>query len=123
MIGQVARLLDTYFSGINTHDGQQAASVFAADGAVNPNDSAEVERFAEGISTSTDDRIEVLSIRPKRFAGRPGQYVHVRFRSRQDSSLGPNGESCTHWDLYYKMINHGSHLLLLGATNVSNRGC
>jgi hypothetical protein len=122
-LAKVAKVLDTYFIGINEHDGQKAASVFAANGSVNPNDPAQVEHFAQGISTTQDDKISVVSIKSASFNGQTGLAVRVHFRSQQDASLGPNNEACTNWTLTQKLVAAGSSYKLLGAQDVVSAAC
>ncbi|HEV2885877.1 MAG TPA: hypothetical protein VGX49_03110, partial [Jatrophihabitans sp.] len=122
-LAQVAKLLDTYFTGINNHDAEQAASVFAANGAVNPNDPHQVEAFGRGISTSTDDHIVVLSITSANFNDQPGLAVRTHFRSQQAASMGPNNETCTNWALTEKLVRVGGGYELLGSGDVLHTSC
>jgi hypothetical protein len=122
-VNEVAELLDTYFTGINTHDVDRAVSVFAANGAVNPNDPRQVAAFAKGVSTSTDDNIVVLSISPADFKGESGIAVRTTFRSRQAAALGPDNQTCTNWSLTEKLVPAGSGYQLLGSQDVRHSSC
>lgn len=120
---QVARLLDTYFTGINNHDARQAASVFAPNGSVNPNNPTEIKRFAHGISTTHDDLITVLSITDSTFAQQPGLAVSLRFRSHQSAALGRNKETCTKWALTEELVQVGAGYKLFGSKDSADQAC
>jgi hypothetical protein len=119
-VKQVAKMFDTYFAGVNNHDAQSAVSVFDPGGLINPHDPDQVNRFAEGTSTSTDDRVVIDSIRPSA----PGHLaVSVRFRSRQDPAYGPDGETCTLWKLQYDLVKHGSVYLIRSTPHNAHKPC
>lgn len=120
---QVAAVLDTYFSGINEHNGRKAAGVFASNGSINPHDPKQVAAFTHGISTTHDDEIAVESIRPASFGGEPGLAVRLRFRSRQEASLGPHDETCTDWSLTQKLVAAVNRYKLLGSERVVENAC
>ncbi len=122
-VTEVAQLLDTYFTGINTHDVNRAVSVFAANGVVNPNDPRQVAAFGRGISTSQDDHIVVLSVSPADFDGESGLAVRTTFRSRQAASLGPDNQTCTNWSLTEKLVSVGNGYQLLGSQDVRHSSC
>lgn len=122
-VTEVAKLLDTYFAGINAHDVDRAVSVFAANGTVNPNDPRQVAAFGRGVSTSRDDNIVVLSISPASFGGESGLAVRTSFRSRQAASFGPENQTCTNWFLTEKLVAVGSEYQLLGSQDVSHSSC
>lgn len=122
-VDEVAQLLDTYFTGINSHDVDRAVSVFAATGAINPNDPRQVAAFGRGISTSRDDEIVIRSIAPAEFDGEPGLAVRTTFRSRQAASLGPDNQTCTNWSLTEKLVSVDSGYQLLGSQDVRHSSC
>lgn len=116
-----ASVLDTYFTGINSHNAQQAASVFGPGGAIDPNDANQVAHFAQGISTTHDDQIAVTSIQPSTVNGQATFAVQITFRSHQDASLGPNNETCTMWQITDQFLpTPGSYQIVASQNAVSN---
>ncbi|MCA2215392.1 hypothetical protein [Jidongwangia harbinensis] len=100
---EVARVFDTYFSGINTKDYDSVRPVLDPAGVVDPTDDAQMAVFAEGTATTQDSDITLRSIE-----GADGDPVRalVTFRSRQDAGDGPKGrsqETCTHWQIRYDL--------------------
>jgi hypothetical protein len=116
---RVADTLDTYFSGINAHDGAQAAAAFDPSGTIDPTDPAQVAQFQQDISTSTDDQVIIHSIQPDPVAA-GGYLVALSFRSQQDPAFGPGGnEACTNWSLAYRLTAQFKLLGAQGATHVA----
>jgi hypothetical protein len=117
---RVADTLDTYFGGINAHDGAQAASAFDPSGTVDPTDPAQVAQFQQDISTSTDDQVVIHGIQPGP-APAGGYLVALSFRSQQDPAFGPGGnEACTNWSLTYRLT---AQFKLLGAQGGTHAAC
>lgn len=116
-VGDVASTLDSYFGGINRHDGLAAVSNFDPSGAIDPNDPGQVAKFQRDTSTSSDQDVVIHSIDPDQ--GNPGGYlVAVGFRSTQAPSYGPGGnEACTLWELSYHMTAQFKLLRSSGATH------
>jgi hypothetical protein len=104
--------MDTYFTGINAHNGALAASVFDPSGIVNPNDAQQVATFSRQISTTTDEQIVIHSIAVNASGG---YLVALSFRSHQAPSYGPGGnEACTDWNLTYSFT--GTYKLIRSTT-------
>jgi hypothetical protein len=110
----VAGMFDTYFTGINDHNYQQATSVFAPGGVVNPNDSSQVQHFASGVSTTSDSNITLVNITPS--DGSTVQTAEVQFTSNQQAGYGPKDNpdsTCTDWDITYTLTqgSDGNYLI------------
>ena len=105
----VAGMFNTYFTGINSRNYQQAVSVLDPNGKVtNPNDSNEVQQFANGVSTTSDSAMTLVNITPSDSS--PAQSAEVRFTSHQQAGYGPKDDpsaTCTNWDNTY-MLSQGS---------------
>lgn len=115
----IAQTFDTYFRGINEHDAAAALSVMDPTGVINPNDPAQVQKFADGISTSnaTGMSIEHITTQPG------GALVALTFRSRQAASLGADGETCTDWQLTYDLRMSPRGYLIHGTPQSAHAAC
>jgi serine/threonine protein kinase len=105
----VAATFDTYFTGINNQDYTQALSVFDPGGVINPNDSSQVQSFANGVSTSTDSAVTLANIDPS--DGSIVQSAEVQFTSNQQAGYGPPDNpnaTCTNWDITYQLTRDSS---------------
>jgi serine/threonine protein kinase len=114
----VAGMFNTYFTGINNQDYQQALSVFDPNGVINPNDSSQVQQFANGVSTTSDSGIMLINISPS--GGSPVQSSEVQFTSHQQAGYGPKDDpngTCTSWDVTYTLSQGSSGNYLI--SNVS----
>ncbi|WP_345129305.1 hypothetical protein [Dactylosporangium darangshiense] len=122
----VAAVFDTYFSAVNSRNAGAALAVMDPSGSINQNDSSAVRRFSDGISTSTDDDILLLTLGPDS-SGKGLLQARVTFRSRQDPGKGPKGresETCTRWDVTYSITKPGGgDYRIWGSTSAGNRPC
>ena len=110
----VAGMFNTYFTGINDHNYKQATSVFDPNGVVNPNDSSQVQHFADGVGTTSDSNITLVDISPS--DGSAVQTAEVQFTSNQQPGYGPKDNpdaTCTNWDIRYTLTqgSDGSYLI------------
>jgi serine/threonine protein kinase len=115
----VAGIFNTYFTGINNRDYQQALSVFDPNGVINPNDSSQVQQFANGVSTTSDSGMTLVNITPS--DGSPVQSAEVQFTSHQQAGYGPQDDpngTCTNWDVTYTLSQGSSGNYLI--SNVSD---
>jgi len=96
VIGQV---LDSYFSGINQRDWARAVSALDSH-VVDSSDPNQMATFERGESTTNDSNVVVQSINENSDAP-SGLSATVTLQSRQDPSLGPDGQACTLWNLEY----------------------
>jgi hypothetical protein len=115
----VAGMFNTYFTGINSRDYQQALSVFDPGGVINPNDSNQVRQFTDGVSTTSDSAITLADITPS--DGSPVQSAELHLTSQQQAGYGPKDDpnaTCTNWDITYTLSQDSSGNYLIN--NVSN---
>lgn len=121
----VAGMFNTYFTGINDHDYQQAASVYDPSGIVDPNDSSQVAQFAKGVSTTSDSSITLVNVTPS--DGSTLQTAEVQFTSNQQAGFGPedNPEStCTNWDVTYTLtLGSSNNYLINNVSSASDSAC
>ncbi|HEU5354985.1 MAG TPA: hypothetical protein VFU65_11010 [Actinocrinis sp.] len=123
---QVAQMFDTYFSGIDQKDYQQALAEYDPSGVINPSDSNQAKQFEQGVATSNDTDVQLLKIQPDDQSS-PVTSVDVTFQSTQSAGQGPAdnpSETCTHWSLTYKLTQSSSGGYLINDTPVaSDTGC
>ena len=103
---EVARMFDTYFSGINDKDYDSVGTVLDPTGVVDPTSRKEMAVLARGTATTQDSDISLVSIR-----GDYGDPVRaeVHFRSTQAAGQGPRGrtgETCTRWAVDYALSDY-----------------
>ena len=86
-----------YVSGINQGDYSSAWNILspAAKGRTS------LDEFESGNATSSVSRFVIMSADP---AGEGVVEVVARFRSRQAPADGPDGETCTDWEMRYMMV-------------------
>jgi hypothetical protein len=100
----VARMFDTYFSNINSHNYDAALAVYDPAGAVNPGDPAQRSAFTHDVSTSQDSGIRLESLGPG--TAPVALVARVTFRSAQAPGYGPASnpdETCTIWTITYSL--------------------
>ena len=118
-------MFNTYFTSINNHDYQQAASVFDPNGIVNPDNSSQVQQFANGVSTTSDSDMTLVNVTPS--DGSTVQAAEVQFTSNQQAGYGPKDnpdETCTNWDVTYNLTQGSSgNYLIHSVSNASDSGC
>ncbi len=117
----VAGIFNTYFSGINGHDYQQALSVFDPSGVIDPNSSSQVQQFAQGVSTTNDSAVTLVNIAPS--DGSPVQTAEVQFTSHQQAGYGPQDDpsgTCTNWDVTYTLSQGSSGNYLINNVSTSS---
>jgi hypothetical protein len=121
----VAGMFNTYFTGINDHNYQQATSVYDPNGIVDPNDSSQVAQFAKGVSTTSDSSITLVNVTPS--DGSMVQTAEVQFTSNQQAGFGPkdNPEStCTNWDVTYTLtLGSSNNYLINSVSSASDSAC
>jgi hypothetical protein len=122
----VAAVFDKYFTAVNARNAGAALAVMDPGGSINQGDSGAVKRFSDGISTSTDDDILLLTLGPDS-SGKGLLQARVTFRSHQDAGKGPKGresETCTRWDVTYSLTRPGGgDYRIWGSTSAANRAC
>jgi hypothetical protein len=121
----VARVLDTYFSAVNRHDAREALSVYDPAGVINPNDPAQVDSFARGISTTTDEDITLLSVGPDP-SGAGSARAEVTFTSTQAPGYGPRpdtSETCTSWHVRYVLTRGADDAYRIMSSSATHRPC
>jgi Mg-chelatase subunit ChlD len=110
----VAKVLHTYFKGVNDHSAAEAGRAFTPEARkFGPSDA--------GIRSSRDDEIAVRALT----ITSEGAIAAVTFRSRQDARDGPDGrQTCTIWSLNYPLQGNTSKLLIDNKTrNSTYRAC
>ncbi len=121
----VADMFNTYFTGINNKNYQQAASVFDPSGIIDPANSSEVEQFAHGVSTTTDSSPMLVDVEPS--DGSQAQTAEVRFTSEQQAGYGPKDDpdaTCANWDVTYGLSQDSSgNYLIQSVTSSTDSTC
>ena len=121
----VAQMFDTYFSGINSKNYQQALSVFDPSGIVDPNDSSQAQSFINGVKTSNDSHVTLVNVDPS--DGSIVQSAEVQFTSHQQAGYGPKddpGATCTDWDVTYVLTQDSSGSYLINSVSgASDSSC
>ena len=107
-------MFNTYFTGINAKNFQQALSVFDPSGIIDRNNSSQVQQFANGVSTTTDSAATLVRIEPS--DGSTVQSAKIRFTSQQQAGYGPQDDpraTCTNWRVTYtlRLSSSGSYLI------------
>ena len=121
----VAANFDQYFTAVNARNGSDALAAMDPNGSINQSDAGAVQRFVDGISTSTDDDILLLALGPDP-SGKGLLQARVTFRSHQNAGKGPKGresETCTRWDVTYAITKPGGAYRIWGSTGAANRPC
>ncbi|KRE41113.1 hypothetical protein ASG74_14735 [Knoellia sp. Soil729] len=96
---EVTQLFRDYFTAINGADYDQAWALMSP--RLRPSD---VTTFADSLSSTIDFGVVVHSVKP----GKDGSATaHVYFVSTQASEQGPEGQTCTVWDLDYTLVPTG----------------
>jgi hypothetical protein len=117
----VAAMLNTYFSAINSQDYQTAASVFDPSGPINPNSPAEVAAMAKGLATTTDSEVVLRQVAD---ATDGTVTAVVTFHSSQAPGYGPKGheqETCTQWSIIYSLRQTATGYLILRTKGTPSR--
>jgi serine/threonine protein kinase len=121
----VAGMFNTYFTGINSHNYQQAVSVFDPNGVIDPNNSSQVQHFANGVSTTNDSAVTLVNIDPS--DGSTVRNAEVQFISHQQAGYGPQDNpnaTCTNWDVTYILSQDSSgNYLINNVSNSSDSSC
>jgi hypothetical protein len=115
-------MFDTYFSAINAHDFARALQFYDPAGKINPNVPKQRQTFADGVRTTADSEVTLLSI-----AGTGPVQARVRFVSRQQPGYGPKArpnETCTRWDVTYRLTSPAEHQYrIFDAASAANQPC
>ena len=118
-------MFNTYFTGINSHDYQQAASVFDPNGIIDPDNSSQVAQFAKGVSTTSDSGMTLVNITPS--DGSTVQTAEVKFTSKQQAGFGPKDDpdsTCTNWDVTYTLtLGSSGNYLINSVSSASDSAC
>ena len=110
----VRAVLGGYITGINERRYADAFAFYSPDSAAAKGG---LTAWTEAQSTSS---ITNPAISAARATGDPNAVeVDVRFISTQDAEHGPNGQTCTNWELAYDMIDPGPGWLIRGARALS----
>jgi hypothetical protein len=121
----VAEMFNTYFTGINDKNYQQAASVFDPSGIIDPGSSSQVDQFAHGVSTTTDSSPALVDIEPS--DGSQVETAGVQFTSNQQAGYGPKDDpdaTCTNWDVTYGLSQDSSgNYLIQSVSSSTDSGC
>jgi hypothetical protein len=124
-VAAVGGMFNTYFSAINAKQYTQALAVYDPAGGLNPNDPAQAAVFTNGVSTTTDDRIVLLSIVDD--ANHAGWVdTRVTFRSQQAVGYGPADapdETCTLWDNTWRLSANGGGFRIFNLIRFSDSPC
>jgi hypothetical protein len=122
----VGTMLDTYFSGIDSGDYTSALSVEDPAGALNPANASEVQAFEQGVQTTDDGQVILVSLAPADTTSSATSAI-VTFRSTQQAGYGPSddpNETCTDWSLTCALTadSDGSYLIH-SVESASDEGC
>lgn len=121
-IAAVADLFDRYLTATDAHDGSDLVDIFDPAGVIRSDTADGVATWESEVSTTSDDQMRLTAIRPNpQVPG--GLLVHAAFRSQQDPSLGPDGQSCTNWDLVFRLTPYGGGYRVFGAQQVHAVAC
>ena len=97
----VARVLDTFVSGINDRRYSDAFAVFAPD---NP---TAKKGLAAWVAAETSTQIHDARIVAVNEGAAGSVNAEMTFTSAQDAALGWGGQSCSRWDLVYDLVGPG----------------
>ena len=104
----IAATLAQFFDGINSADYASAYAAYTAEQqAQNPYDG-----FVSGEQSSYDIGVSLVSVTP---SGPDTAVAYVTFTSLQNSSQGPDGDTCDDWTIDYSMRDVGGTWLIDGA--------
>ncbi|MFE2996159.1 hypothetical protein ACFXG4_14215 [Nocardia sp. NPDC059246] len=121
----VATTLNTYFSGINSHDYDAALGALDPSGPFDTSNQRSRANFADNLSTTFDRNIELIDLTPN--GGSTATAARITFQSTQAAGMGPKGqewETCTNWDLMDSLTSTGStYLIYRTATVVPPSSC
>jgi hypothetical protein len=118
---EIGAVLNGYFSGINQQDWSRAMSVLDPQ-VVDSSDPNQVAGFEHDLSTTNESNVVVKSIHSTSDAP-SGISAMVTFQSNQNPSLGPNGQSCTLWNLEYLFSGDERTSFLIYKTRGSHASC
>lgn len=121
----VARMFNTYFSGIDDHNYRKSLSVFDPSGIINPNDPSSLPKFAAADSTSDDTHVVLVNVKPA--DGAQASSAEVTFQSQQAAGYGPSGapnQTCTRWEITYHLtISSPGRYQIYDVTNDVHNAC
>lgn len=97
----VARVLDAYVTGINERRYSDAFALLTPD---NPTAKKGIQSWIDAESTT-----QIRDARLRSVADGPAGAVNAEmtFTSTQTAELGPDGQTCSQWDLVYAMVGPG----------------
>jgi hypothetical protein len=97
----VAAVLDAYVTGINERRYSDSFALLSPD---NPTAKKGVQAWidAESSTQIRDARLRSVSDGPTGTVN-----AEMTFTSTQSAELGPNGQTCSQWDLVYTMVGPG----------------
>ncbi|GGR22836.1 hypothetical protein GCM10010168_45900 [Actinoplanes ianthinogenes] len=109
LAARVAAMFETYFSGINANDPEQALTVVEPTDRMDPTDPADIAAFGKAIATTQDDDVQLGTVTDN------GTTVtaELSFRSRQDAGYGPADDpdqTCTRWTMVYTLADSAGGL-------------
>jgi hypothetical protein len=121
----IAAMFDAYFSAINARDFTRALQVYDPAGSIDPADPKQRKSFADGVRTTKDSAVALLSITGDAQAAQI--LARVRFTSHQQPGYGPKArrnETCTRWDVTYQLTSPAEHQYrVFGAASAANQPC
>lgn len=121
----VARMFNTYFSGIDSHHYRKALSVFNPSGIINPDDPSSLSVFRSADRTSDDTQVVLTDLEPA--DGTQVTAAEVTFQSQQAAGYGPSdnpGQTCTQWDITYKLtLSPSGQYQIYSVTSDTHDGC
>jgi hypothetical protein len=119
----IATMFDAYFAAINAHDFATALGLYDPAGKIDPTDPKQRQSFADGVRTTTDSAVTLVSISGQ---AAPVQ-ARVRFVSHQQAGYGPKArpnETCTRWDVTYRLTSPADHQYrIFAAAAATNQPC
>jgi serine/threonine-protein kinase PknK len=104
--------LHQYIAGINNSDYQDAFNTFSADSDVYKGG---LDQWSDGQSTTSISDALITGVRDLDL---DTIEVDMNFTSFQDAAYGPDGQTCTEWQLAYQMVGSGPTWLIQKATPI-----
>jgi len=121
----VARMFNTYFSGIDSRHYRRALSVFNPNGMINPYDPSSLNAFESADATSDDTNVDLINLEPT--DGSQVRSAELTFQSQQGTGYGPSDnpdETCTDWDIVYQLtVSTSGQYQIYAVGSDTHSGC